>query len=123
MPLNPGIFRSHICVDFTIVPSGKLILRGFVAGHTYFTGVFLMTNTDVAPVSATPCVMGMKGFLGCTLDAHICRRWFDKLLVTTVMSSLFTTMFWVEYKVGSETNEFKHFTSTYSAPHHRILGN
>ena len=120
---NPGISRSHICVDFTIVPSGKLILRGFVVGRTFFIGVLFMTNTDVAPVSATACVMVIDGFLRCTLDAHICRCWFDKLSVTTVMSSMSMTMFWVGYKVGSETNEFKHFTSTCSAPHHHILGN
>jgi hypothetical protein len=82
-----------------------------------------MTNMDVAPVSATACVMGIAGFLGCMLDAHICRRWFDKLSVTTVMSSLSTTTFWVGYKVGSETNEFKHFSSTGSAPHCHKLGN
>jgi len=71
-----------------------------------------MTNMDVAPVSATACVMGIDGFLGCMLDAHICCRWFDKFSITTVMSSLSTSMFWVGYKVGSETNEFKHLTST-----------
>ena len=78
---------------------------------------------DVAPVSATACVLGIAVFLGCMLDAHICRRWFDKLSVTTVMSSLSTTMFWVGYKVGSETNEFKHLTSTCSAPHRHKFGN
>jgi hypothetical protein len=82
-----------------------------------------MIITDVAPVSATACVMGIDGFLGCMLDAHICIRWLDKLSVTTVVLSLSTTMFWVGYKVGSETNEFKHFNSTCSAPHRHILGN
>ncbi len=80
---NPGISRLHMCFDLTIVPSGKLILRGFVVGRTFFIGVFFMTNTDVAPVSATACVMGIDGFLGCMIDTHICRRWFDKLSVTT----------------------------------------
>ena len=70
---NPGISRSQICVDFTLVPSGQLIVRGFVAGRTFFIlGVFFMIITDVAPVSATACVIGIDGFLGCTLDAHIC---------------------------------------------------
>ena len=59
---NPGISRLHICVDLTIMPSGKLILRGFVVGHTFLIGAFFMTNTDVAPVSATACVMGIDGF-------------------------------------------------------------
>jgi hypothetical protein len=120
---NPGISSLHICVDFTIVPSGKSILRGFVVGHTFFIGVFFMTNMDVAPVSATPCVMGINGFMGCTLDAHIRRCWFDKLSVTTVLLLLSTPLFWVGYEIGYVTNEFKHFTSTCSAPHRHMLGN
>ncbi len=77
---NPGIYRLHICVDFTIVPSGKLIVRGCVDGRTFLTlGVFFVIIIDVAPVSATACVMGIDGFLGCMLDAHICCRRFDKI--------------------------------------------
>jgi hypothetical protein len=69
---NPGISRSQICVDFTIVPSDKLIVRGFVARRTFFIlGVFFVIITDVTPVSATACVMCINGFLGCTLDMHI----------------------------------------------------
>ena len=121
---NPGISRSHICVDCTIEPSGKLILSGFVAGRTFFIlGVFFMIIIDVAPVSATACVMGIDGFLGCMLDAHICCRRVDKLSVTTVMSSLSKSMLWVGYKVWSEPNEVKHLISTCSAPHRHIFGN
>jgi hypothetical protein len=69
---HPGISRLQICVDFTIVPSGKLIVRGCVARRTFFIlGVFFVIIIDVAPVSATACVMGIAGFLGCTLDVHI----------------------------------------------------
>ncbi len=82
-----------------------------------------MIIIDVAPVSATACVMGIDGFLGCMLDAHICCRRFDKFSVITVMSSLSMSMFWVGYKVGSEPNEFKHLISTCSAPHRHIFGN
>ena len=82
-----------------------------------------MIITDVAPVSATACVIGIDGFLGCTLDAHICCRLLDKLSVTTVLSSSSTMLFWLGYKVGVEINESRHFNSTFSAPHHHILGN
>ena len=82
-----------------------------------------MIIIDVAPVSATACVMGIDGFLGCMLDAHICCRRVDKLSVTTVMSSLSKSMLWVGYKVWSEPNEFKHLISTCSAPHRHIFGN
>ncbi len=68
---NPGISRLHICVGFTNLPSGKLIMSGFVVGRIFFMGVFFMTITNIAPVSATPCVMGIDGFLRFTLDAHI----------------------------------------------------
>jgi hypothetical protein len=112
-----SIFRDKLLL------LGEHGLRGFVVGRTFFIGVPFMTITDVAHVSATTCVMGIDGFLGCMLDAHICCHWFDKLSVTTEISSLSTTLFWVGCKVGSETNEFKHFTSSCSAPHHHILGN
>ena len=83
-----------------------------------------MIIIDVAPVSATVCVMGIDGFLGCMLDAHICCRRVDKLSVTTVMSSLSkSSMFWVGYKVWFEPNEVKHLISTCSAPHRHIFGN
>ena len=57
---------------YTIVLSGKLILSGFVVGLIFFIGVSFITNIDVPPVLATACVMGIDGFLGCILDAHIC---------------------------------------------------
>jgi hypothetical protein len=121
---KPGISRLHICVDLTIEPSGKLILSGCVAGCTFFIlGVFFMITIDVAHVSATACVIGIDGFLGCMLDAHICCRRVDKFSMTTVMSSLSTFTFWVRYKVGSEPNKFKHLISTCSAPHRHIFGN
>ncbi len=82
------------------MPSGRLIVRGCVAGPTFLIlGVFFMIIIDVAPVSATACVMGIDGFVECMLDVHICCRRFDKFSVTTVMSSLSTSMFWVGYKV------------------------
>ena len=116
----PGISRLHTCVDFTIVPSGKLILSGFVAGRTFFIGVFFMTIIDVVPVSTTVCVMGIVGFLGCLLGAHMCCCCFDRLSVTTAISLLSMLMFCVGHKVWFETNEFKHFTSTCSAPHRHL---
>jgi hypothetical protein len=82
-----------------------------------------MIIIDVAPVSATACVMGIAGFLGCMLDAHICCRWVDKFSMTTVMSSLSTSTLWVGYKVWSKPNEFIHLISTCSAPHRHIFGN
>ena len=47
-----GIFTSHMCVDCTFVPSGRLMDVDFVARRLFCTLVPFMTNTDVAPVSA-----------------------------------------------------------------------
>ncbi len=114
--------KLHTCVDLTTVPSGKLMVRWFVAGRIFLIKVPFNTKTDVALVSATVCISGIAGFIGCMQGAHtlIC---FVVLEVTTVFSSMLTSRFWVGYKVGSETNGFKHFNSTCFAPHHHILGN
>ncbi len=41
-----------MCVDFTLLPSGKLIVNGCDEGCKLLTGVPSMINMDVAPVSA-----------------------------------------------------------------------
>jgi hypothetical protein len=82
-----------------------------------------MTITDVAPVSATVCVMGIASLLGCVIGAHILRHWVDTLEVTTVVSSLSLCILLVGYKVGDETNDFTHLCVTFFAPHRHIVGN
>ena len=52
---SPGIVMSHVCVDFTFVPSGKLIVSGSTAGRRFFHGVPSMMKIEVAPVSAIAC--------------------------------------------------------------------
>jgi hypothetical protein len=49
---RPGIVMSHMCVDFTLLPLGKLIVSGCDEGHKLLTGVPSMINMEVAPVSA-----------------------------------------------------------------------
>jgi hypothetical protein len=120
---NPGISRLHTCADFTIVLSDKLILRGFVAGCTFFIGVSFMTITDVVPVLATACVMGIVGMLVCVLGAHILRCRVNTLEETTVVLSLSLCTLLVGYKVGDETNDFTHLCVTCFAPNRHIVGN
>ncbi len=43
---------SHVCVEFTFVPSGRLIVSGRIAGWRFLHGVPSMMNIKVAPVSA-----------------------------------------------------------------------
>ena len=49
---KPGIVMSQMCVDFTFVPSGRLLDMGFVARSLFCTLVIFITKTVVAPVSA-----------------------------------------------------------------------
>ena len=49
---RPGIVMSHMCVDFALLPSGKLIVNGCNEGRKLLMGVPSMINMEVAPVSA-----------------------------------------------------------------------
>lgn len=49
---RPGIVISQTWVDMTLDPSGKFMVRGFVAIRLLSTGVPSMMNMAVAPVSA-----------------------------------------------------------------------
>jgi hypothetical protein len=47
---------SQMCVDDTLLPSGKLIVIGLFVVRRFLTGVPFMMNIEVAPVSAIACV-------------------------------------------------------------------
>ncbi len=49
---RPGIVISQTWVDMTFDPSGKFMVRDFVATRLLSTGVPSMMNMAVAPVSA-----------------------------------------------------------------------
>ena len=81
----------------------------------FFIFVPFNTNTNVAPVSATACVDGIDGFLGCVIMPHnLC----DPLMfkVITVLSSFSFIVFLVGHKIGWEPNDFTHLISTCFAP-------
>ena len=52
---RPGIFMSYMCVDVTLLPSGKLIVIGLFVVRRFLTGVPFMMHIEVAPVSAIAC--------------------------------------------------------------------
>ncbi len=53
---RPGIVMSQMCVDVTLLPSGRLIVIGSLVLRRFLTGVPFIMNIDVAPVSAMACV-------------------------------------------------------------------
>ncbi len=117
---NPGISTSQMCVERTVFPSGNFMLRGLGAILTFCMGVFAITNTVVAPVSAIPCELGINGSVVCTLCAHTLRC--HTFEVTTVLSSSSEVFVWVGYKTGSSINDFKHLIPNCSAPHRHMAG-
>ena len=118
---SPGIIMSHVCVDFTFVPSGKLIVSGRTAGCRFLHGVPSMMKIKVAPVSAIACDAAMAITLrycgfgapnNCLAVAAIvalvaaCPFLYDnsgvQFDVTIVMSSSSTTAVALMIWVGSE---------------------
>ncbi len=49
---RPGILISHTCVDWTFLPSGKLIVRGDTAIRLLSMATPSMVKMEVVPVSA-----------------------------------------------------------------------
>jgi hypothetical protein len=120
---RPGIVMSHVCVDFTFVPSGRLMVSGRLAGRMFLHRVPSMMKIEVAPVSAIACDAAMAialrycGFGApnncCAVAAIVVPvvtcplSTFDKSCVrfdvTIVLSSLFTSgvalIIWVGYGV------------------------
>ncbi len=47
---RPGIWMSHICVDWICFPPGKLIVRGFTTRHLLLISAPAMMKMEVAPV-------------------------------------------------------------------------
>jgi hypothetical protein len=110
---------SQICIDFTCLPSGRLIISGFVAGLLFFTSTLSMTKIDFAPVSALAyeeaiirafkyCGMGLPNIrlavsasdIGALFGSDLFVAAFD---MTTVMSLFITALSYMAlmFSVGS----------------------
>ena len=105
---SPGISMSHMCVDLICLPSGRLIVSGFIAGHLFLMSALSMIKIDVAPVSAIAsdvaiviafryCVDGLPNILLAVAASDVgVRRGSARLVVafdmTTVMSSDATSL-------------------------------
>jgi hypothetical protein len=103
---SPGMSVSHMCVDLICLPSGRLIVIGFLAVHLFFTAAPSMTKIEVAPVSAIAsdaaivrafryCGMGLPNIRPAVAARDVCARTGSTLFVvtfdmTTVMSSVAT---------------------------------
>ena len=95
---------SHACIDLTFLPSGRLMVRGFVATCLFATSTPSITKMDVAPVSATV-------WFGTMVIALIyCGFWrllvakFDMTTITSSWSATETTfMFSMGFRTEAET--------------------
>ena len=59
---RPGMVMSHVCVDITLLSSGRLIVIGLMVGFIFSMGVPSITKIDVAPVSMIACDTSMNMF-------------------------------------------------------------
>ena len=117
---SPGIVMSHVCVDFTFVPSGRLIVSRRIAGWRFLHGVPSIMKIDVASVSAIACdaamVIALRYFgfgapnssravaaidllvVACTFGTSCVR--FDVMIVLSSSSiSAATLIIWVGFEV------------------------
>ncbi len=70
---SPGMFISHTCVDWIILPSGKLIVRGDTAMRLLSTAAHSMMNMDVAHVSGIAwCFAIVRALIAFGLDFLAC---------------------------------------------------
>ncbi len=82
-----GMMMSHMCVERTMSPFGRLMERGSVAGHMLLMGMPAISNMDVAPMSAMECLFANAIALGRprqSANAKLCSL--DLFVVTTVVS-------------------------------------
>jgi hypothetical protein len=110
---------SQMCINFTCLPSGRLIVSGFVAGLLFFTLTPSLTNIEVAPVSVMAfeaaiirafkyCGMGLPNIrltvsaidVGALFGSDLFVAAFD---MTTVMSLSVTSLSYMAllFSVGS----------------------
>ena len=75
-----GISRLHVCVEFIMLPSGRVILIGVSVGSTLMTGALGRQKCPVVPESEMPCVgaMSMVAWLLCAAKTGFVR---DRLLL------------------------------------------
>ena len=53
---RPGMLMLHMCMECTLLPLGRLMVRGSSAGRMLDMGVPTITKMDVAPMLAMACV-------------------------------------------------------------------
>jgi hypothetical protein len=144
---SPGMVMLQVCVDLTLLPSGKFMVSGCIAGHRFWTGVPSITKIEVAPISAIACDVAIVIALRyCGKGApNRCRAAaaifcltiiFAKVVgkelvvqfeVTIVLSSsttfIVTLMIWVGSEENAETKWLHLCAIMFSAPPCRNPGN
>jgi hypothetical protein len=59
---RPGMVMLPVCVDLTLLPSGRFIVIGLMVGFIFSMGMPSITKIDVAPVSTIACNTSMSMF-------------------------------------------------------------
>jgi len=115
-----------MCVDVTLLPSGKLIVIGLIVVQRFLTSVPFMMNIEVAPVLAIACIGAIviafvhSNFLYFVLQ-------FDVIIIASSSScgvnavSWRIHLNWVGYNEDVGQKLF-YLISIFTAPHHQTDG-
>ena len=123
---RPGIFMSHMCVNVTLLPSGKLIVIGLFVVRRFLTGVPFMMNIEVAPVMAIACIGAIVIAFAHSNFLYFVLQW-DVIIVASLSScganaaSWQIHLNWVGYNEDVGQKLF-HLISIFTAPHRQADG-
>ena len=120
---RPGIAISHLCVERTMLPSGKLILSGFLDSRLLSTSTPSMIKIDVAPVSAMAWSVAMEipaAISGCVGRVLLDVEQFDATTVTSSCIAHDKFMVGSEETVVAETKFSNLFAVYASAPNRQV---
>ena len=132
---------SHTCVDFTCLPSGILIVKGFFASKLFLALTPSMTKIDVTPLSAIAIYVAIvSAFKYCGIGLPYTALAAAVIDVTCLGGCLFIDLFdvitvtssssetssllkhWVGFRELAETKLLHLCAILFSAPHHQKLG-
>jgi hypothetical protein len=115
---------SQMCVDVTLLPSGKLIVIGLLDLRRFLTGVPFIMKIDVAPVSAIACDLAIV--IAFAHSNYLCFvLQLDVIIVASSSSCGANAASWLVDWVGyNEVLGHKLFNliSIFTAPHRQANG-
>ena len=113
-----------MCVDVTLLPSGKLIVIGLSDLRIFLTGVPFIMKIDVAPVSAIAFVLAIVIAFAHSIFVYFVLQ-LDVIIVASSSSCGANAAIWLVDWVGYNEgvgNKLFNLISIFTAPHRQANG-